>query len=156
MKTFKEFDNIKYHGSGAARGKWKTKQKKIAWMKQMSAKVGKLGGHEGKIDWDTATHLFNQGKNVDDVAKIIVKHQTEDLNEIKSILNYKGDGKKFSSVMLAKLKAEYAKIEKIDPSGPGYKKMKAVMAKMSQEQLQQIVDAKIKFLQYTAADLLKK
>jgi hypothetical protein len=83
-------------------------------------------------------------------------HQTEDLNEIKSILNYKGNGEKFSSTMLAKLKAEYAKIEKINPAGPGYKKMKAIMAKMSQEQLQQIVDAKIKFLQYTAADLLKK
>ena len=66
------------------------------------------------------------------------------------------EGGKFSSSQLAKLKAKYAEIDKINPSSPSFKKMKALMVKMSPEMLQQIVDAKVKFLQHVAHDLLKK
>ena len=54
------------------------------------------------------------------------------------------------------LMGRYSKIEKINPSSQSYKKMKEMLGKMSKEQLQQIKDAKIKFLQYTAGDLLRK
>jgi hypothetical protein len=63
---------------------------------------------------------------------------------------------KFTSAQLAKLKSKYAEIDKVNPSSPSFKKMKALMAKMSPEMLQQIVDAKVKFLQHVAHDLLKK
>lgn len=63
---------------------------------------------------------------------------------------------KFTPAKLAKLKAKYAEIDRVNPSSPSFKKMKALMAKMSPEMLQQIVDAKVKFLQHVAHDLLKK
>jgi hypothetical protein len=62
----------------------------------------------------------------------------------------------FSAAQLDQLKTEYSSLQKIDPSSPTYKKMKDMMGKMSKEQLTQIKDAKIKFLQYTASDLLRK
>ena len=63
---------------------------------------------------------------------------------------------KFSAAQIDKLKAQYATLQKINPASPSYKNMKDMMGKMSKEQLKQIRDAKIKFLQYTAADLLRK
>ena len=66
------------------------------------------------------------------------------------------EGAKFSTSQIDKLKSEYSKIQKINPDSPSYKKMKDMMGKMSKEQLKQIRDAKIKFLQYTAGDILRK
>ena len=66
------------------------------------------------------------------------------------------EGAKFSASQINKLKTEYSKLQKIDPESPAYKKMKTALGKMSKEQLKQIKDAKIKFLQYTAGDLLRK
>ena len=66
------------------------------------------------------------------------------------------EGAKFSAAQLDKLKAQYSTIQKIDPTGSSYKKMKDMMNRMSKEQLKQIKAAKIKFLQYTAGDLLRK
>ena len=65
------------------------------------------------------------------------------------------EGAKFSAAQLDKLKTQYSSLQKIDPTSQSYKKMKEMMGKMSKEQLQQIKDAKIKFLQYTAGDLLR-
>ena len=66
------------------------------------------------------------------------------------------EGAKFSASQINKLKTEYSKLQKIDPESPAYKKMKAALGKMSKEQLKQIKDAKIKFMQFTAGDLLRK
>ncbi len=39
-------------------------QKKQAWMKKYSYELTKLApAMAGKIDWDTAAHLFNTGKD---------------------------------------------------------------------------------------------
>ena len=65
------------------------------------------------------------------------------------------EGAKFSASQLDKLKAQYSTLQKMNPGSPTYKKMKEMLGKMSKEQLKQIRDAKIKFLQYTAADLLR-
>ena len=66
------------------------------------------------------------------------------------------EGAKFSASQINKLKTEYSKLQKIDPESPAYKKMKAALGKMSKEQLKQIKDAKIKFMQFTASELLRK
>ena len=54
------------------------------------------------------------------------------------------------------MKSEYSKLQKIDPESPAYKKMKTALGKMSKEQLKQLKDPKIQFLQSTAGDLLRK
>ena len=52
----------------------------------------------------------------------------------------------FSQSQITKLRAEYGKIDKIDPTSKGYAKMDAMLEKMSIEELEIIIDAKIKFV----------
>ncbi len=52
----------------------------------------------------------------------------------------------FSSSQIKKLRSEYAKIDRIDPTSAGYKKMDAMLEKMSVEDLEKLIDAKIKFV----------
>ena len=52
----------------------------------------------------------------------------------------------FSASQVKRLRAEYAKIDRIDPTSKGYKKMDAMLEKMSVEDLEKLIDAKIKFV----------
>ena len=52
----------------------------------------------------------------------------------------------FSASQVKRLRAEYAKIDRIDPTSAGYKKMDAMLEKMSVEDLEKLIDAKIKFV----------
>ena len=52
----------------------------------------------------------------------------------------------FSPSQVKKLRSEYAKIDRIDPTSAGYKKMDAMLEKMSVEDLEKLIDAKIKFV----------
>ena len=52
----------------------------------------------------------------------------------------------FTSSQVKKLRSEYAKIDRIDPTSAGYKKMDAMLEKMSVEDLEKLIDAKIKFV----------
>jgi len=52
----------------------------------------------------------------------------------------------FSASQVKKLRSEYGKIDKIDPTSKGYKKMDAMLEKMSVEDLEKLIDAKIKFV----------
>ena len=52
----------------------------------------------------------------------------------------------FSASQIKKLRSEYAKIDRIDPTSAGYKKMDAMLEKMSVEDLEKLIDAKIKFV----------
>jgi hypothetical protein len=60
-----------------------------------------------------------------------------------------------SDKQLATLKKEYAKVDKINPTTPAYKKMKKKLESLPDEVLQQIVDAEVKFLRVDAASILK-
>lgn len=53
---------------------------------------------------------------------------------------------KFPAVMLDQLRAEYAKINTIDPSEPTYGKIVALLDKLTQPQLKQLASAGIKFV----------
>lgn len=55
-------------------------------------------------------------------------------------------GALFSPAHLDKLRAEYATIQGVDPDGPTYPKMCAMLDAMPQETLQQLAGAGIKFL----------
>ena len=63
---------------------------------------------------------------------------------------------KFTPEQLKKLDKEYSKIQRIDPDKPTYKKLNVFMDKLSKEQLQQIKDAKIKWLMSMANIRLMK
>ena len=52
----------------------------------------------------------------------------------------------FSQSQITKLRAEYGKIDKIDPTSKGYEKMDAMLEKMSTKELEMLIDAKIKFV----------
>ena len=41
--------------------------------------VEKSGGHPGKIDWDSATYLYNTGKSPEDAGKVLAKLQKEEV-----------------------------------------------------------------------------
>ena len=52
----------------------------------------------------------------------------------------------FSAVQLKKLQDAWATVYRIDPTQPTYKKLDKMLEKMSVEDLEKIVDAKIKFV----------
>jgi hypothetical protein len=52
----------------------------------------------------------------------------------------------FSDAQIAKLKAEYSKINTIDPSGDGYKKLTAMLDKLDKPTLEKLAGAGIKFV----------
>jgi hypothetical protein len=55
------------------------KEKRQAWMAKAQKAVEKSGGHPGKIDWDTATHLYNTGESPEEAGKVLAKLQKEEV-----------------------------------------------------------------------------
>jgi hypothetical protein len=75
LKEAGEEDNRPFQVDEAWRGRrGPTKQQhRQDWMAKFSDHVTKLSPeHSGKIDWDTATYHYNQGKSPEDAAKSIV------------------------------------------------------------------------------------
>lgn len=60
-----------------------------------------------------------------------------------------------SKTQIDTLRREYSKINKIDPSGPAYKKAKALIKSMDKKELMNIAKAKIKWLSQIAATELR-
>jgi hypothetical protein len=52
----------------------------------------------------------------------------------------------FSPMQISRLHAEFGKIDRIDPCSPTYDRLISTLNAMSKPQLQQVHDAKIKFL----------
>lgn len=55
------------------------KEKRQAWMAKAQKAVEKSGGHPGKIDWDTATYLYNTGESPEEAGKVLAKLQKEEV-----------------------------------------------------------------------------
>lgn len=62
---------------------------------------------------------------------------------------------KINAKQLETLRKEYGKIDKVNPTGPAYKKMKAMIKSMSVDQLKGLAYAKIKWLSQFAASELR-
>ena len=62
----------------------------------------------------------------------------------------------FTKSQLGMLKKEYDKINNINPESPTYKKLKDKIRKMDTKMLQQIYDAKIKFMRGLAFNELSR
>lgn len=43
-------------------------EKRQRWMREFQERAVTLGAHPGQIDWDTASHLFNEGAGPWDAA----------------------------------------------------------------------------------------
>jgi hypothetical protein len=80
--------------------------------------------------------------------------QRVNLDAIKAFEETIMEGAKFSSAQLNRLKKEYAKIGRVDPEKPTYKKLTDMLDKMTDEQLKQIEKANIKFMSSLAANRL--
>lgn len=61
----------------------------------------------------------------------------------------------FSQGQLDTLRNEYSKVETVDPASPSYEKLIGTLDKMSQPQLKQVVEAKVKFLSSLARNRVK-
>jgi hypothetical protein len=57
---------------------------------------------------------------------------------------------------IALLKKNYSSIDRIDPSGPAYKKAKGFMKQLQKDELMDLAKAKVKFISQMAADELRK
>lgn len=62
----------------------------------------------------------------------------------------------FTPAHLGKLRAEYAGIATVDPDGPTYPKICAMLDGMTQEALKQLAGADIKFLSSLARNRVRK
>lgn len=63
----------------------------------------------------------------------------------------------FSKSQINRLRAEYGKMELINPMSKAYKALDAMLEKMSIEELQMLLDAKIKFISSLAlAKIVRK
>ena len=63
---------------------------------------------------------------------------------------------KFSQSDINKLKKEYEKIDRVDPSSQAYKNLKSVLKMRHPEQLKQLIKADIKFVSRLAANELAR
>lgn len=66
------------------------------------------------------------------------------------------ESKKFTSSMIAKLKSEFGKINKIDPSSPTYDKLIDLLDDMDDETLKQVAKSDIKFVSKLAQNRVKR
>lgn len=62
----------------------------------------------------------------------------------------------FTTSHLDTLRAEFATIERIDPSAPAFAKLTALLDSLDKKQLQQFADACIKFVSLLAANRLRR
>ena len=53
--------------------------KKETWMKKAQDAVKKAGGNTGKMDWDSATYLYNTGKSPEEAGEQLAKLQKEEV-----------------------------------------------------------------------------
>ena len=94
------------------------------------------------------------------------KNDTIDVQQLAT-LKKKGDKYSFSKEsvdlgegldarQIALLKKNYASIDRIDPSGPAYKKAKGMISGLDKDMQMDLAKAKVKFLSQIAADELRK
>mgnify|MGYP006396683155 FL=1 len=126
--------------------------------KEIRSKGKKLGDWMGKsyYEYDGSVWMLKGGRasNQGPVAKAKKKFNKDLLSKLKFESVELGEG--FKPAMLRKLKTEYGKINKIDPSSPAYKKLKEKIQAMSKVMLIQIADADIKFMSGLARNELQR
>lgn len=98
--------------------------------------VKRLAAYKDRRDAKSAETTVNPGST---------EISNDDVEEIVA------ESKMMNDKQLNILRSQYAKINKIDPMGGAYKKMKALLGKMDKDQLKGLAYAKIKWLSSSAA-----
>ena len=98
--------------------------------------------------WDTSYDV-KQGKHLEVTDNATKKRLTIFVEETIS-------EEKLSATQISALRQEYSKISKVDPSGEGYKKLTALLDKLDKQSLQDLVDAKIKFVSSLALNRISQ
>lgn len=105
-------------------------------IKSSEAEKAKATADRAKITMQAAQLRIKQAKEREALSKKkqSIKSEFDPLEE------------SFSDAQIAKLKAEYSKINTIDPSGDGYKKLTAMLDKLDKPTLEKLAGAGIKFV----------
>jgi hypothetical protein len=105
-------------------------------MRSIPGKTMKKMGKVHKIEGDTA-HL----KSSTNMGVISYKKKVSELTKEEVELQ-----EEISSAQISRMKAEYSKIDRIDPSSDNYKKLISMLDKLGKPELQTLSDAGIKFV----------
>lgn len=105
-------------------------------IKSSEAEKAKATADRAKLTMQAAQLRIKQAKEREALSKKkqSIKSEFDPLEE------------SFSDAQIAKLKAEYSKINTIDPSGDGYKKLTAMLDKLDKPTLEKLAGAGIKFV----------
>ena len=105
-------------------------------IKSSEAEKAKATADRAKITMQAAQLRIKQAKEREALSKKkqAIKSEFDPLEE------------SFSDAQIAKLKAEYSKINTIDPSGDGYKKLTSMLDKLDKPTLEKLAGAGIKFV----------
>ena len=99
---------------------------------------------------DRAKATADRAKITMQAAQLRIKQakEREALSKKKQAIKSEFDPleESFSDAQIAKLKAEYSRINTIDPSGDGYKKLTAMLDKLDKPTLEKLAGAGIKFV----------
>ena len=116
------------------------------WFVRQSAKPNKTGTYQGK--------KYDDGKKAIAQARKDWKLTPDEHMSAKMMKEAIEEG--LDARQIALLKKNYASIDRIDPSGPAYKKAKGMISGLDKDMQMDLAKAKVKFLSQIAADELRK
>jgi hypothetical protein len=170
VKTMKDIRKGKYAGVKMANEDddpcWDT-HKKVGTKMKGGKRVNDCVPKEAKTGLPTGQSTVDYENSIQKLMKTLKKdpkNRGKSGNELRKLATFKLTGHKlkesvleetmlneFSDAQLAQLKKAYANLDRIDPTSPTYKKLKAMIAKMDAKALEKIARAKVKFVSQIAA-----
>lgn len=125
-------------------GGWRSKKEESVDYTDVQETVEKMTGEiADKIKDEMKKRLNNPNATVKDYAKSA--KESVELQE-----------QKFSKAQIDRMRKEYSSLGTIDPSQPTYKRLTELLDNMSDEQLKQLAQAKIKFVSSLALNRVNK
>jgi len=125
-------------------GDWRSTKEESVYYTEIQETVEKMTGEiADKIKGEMKKRLNNPNATVKDFAKSA--KESVELQE-----------QKFSKAQIDRMRKEYSSLGTIDPSQPTYKRLTELLDNMSDEQLKQLAQAKIKFVSSLALNRVNK
>jgi len=125
-------------------GDWRSTKEESVYYTEIQETVEKMTGEiADKIKGEMKRRLNNPNATVKDFAKSA--KESVELQE-----------QKFSKAQIDRMRKEYSSLGTIDPSQPTYKRLTELLDNMSDEQLKQLAQAKIKFVSSLALNRVNK
>jgi len=106
----------------------------------------------GRFDSKAAAQAYLLRKRNPDIHIDIHSHNTKGGGNVRA----KNPGARFNALQLSRLRSAYSKLDRVDPLKPGYQKLAPYLDGLTQPQLKQLADARIKFLSKLAANRITR